>query len=374
MPSRPNACSLLLGAVLLALSGCGQDHASFTQSSVTRDALQRPADSEVDSAASANAESRQSENGDELTPDDLAGGPGQRHIHEATGETAGAENGSSDIGEGVAADDPAGAGEEGAGSSSDVLATILGLESAGEATSDPVEETMTPEAGDDIVVDVEEITVVPELSLGLIQDICMSKPATLKSIEITFPAYTEGCAWEQGDNLDPVDGVARARVEEYVPLELAQDETLCGVAFSSDQQQIYFDDELLLTFNDAILMSSYNYNDRFTTDNGLVFYNWPGLIDGFNPGKYKSTASYCIGDRNGTDPGCQVPITNTTGQFQLTVAQSDAEKLSLLAKQEGRADVGLVITGDNDSNDCKHSEIRVTVDVMTVSGSPTIVP
>lgn len=212
------------------------------------------------------------------------------------------------------------------------------------------------------------------LTLSDINDLCSTTPRQTKVHEVVFPARNEGCFWGQEGNLDPFDGIVHARSEEIVSLNLNEAETLCSIRLESPAQEIIFDDELFLTFNDAILLSSYNYNAHFSLRDGLYIYSWEAMIGGFNPGPYSSSESYCVGDGNSVASICEIPVTDTIGRFFIDVVNEEAEKLSLLSKQQKRADIGLIVTGDDDEKDCSHSEIRVSIELTTVGGPALIAP
>lgn len=213
----------------------------------------------------------------------------------------------------------------------------------------------------------------PIESVGDVLARCDGANVSTRTVQVIFEEQTETCAWGVQGNRSTRDGVVRARAEKFVDLPLNQNELICSVGLSSTTQQITFDDELFLTFNGIVLLSSYDYNDRFPSyeNNENVtsyLFDWDRLIGGFNPGPNSPAQEYCLGSG---EPGafCSIPKTQSVGSFALALSDRDSALLGYSAKKNQEAKVGLVVTGDNDSStDCKHS--RMVIDV-TISSVPT---
>jgi hypothetical protein len=267
--------------------------------------------------------------------------------------------------------------------------TTDGSSILGSEAKTPVVESAAPPAVDQVTNQQSEATdgadmsgappdrmdVTSEvLTITDIRDLCGRLPRQSRTVDVVFPSRIGSCTWNEDGNLDPVDGVVRARSEETVSLALQDQETLCGIRIESPEQEVIFDDELFLTFNDAVLLSSYDYNAHFSLEDGFFFYNWESLIGGYNPGQYPLLGSYCLGGDASAPSLCEVPSSESLGRFFLDVGGQEAEKLSFLAKQQKRADLGLIITGDDDQNDCSHSQITIGVELSTVSWPTTVTP
>lgn len=207
----------------------------------------------------------------------------------------------------------------------------------------------------------EPVKVVDALAL------CGTAAMKTRKVKVLFPASVQGCSWSQKDNLAAKDGKVRARIEQVADLGVELNQTFCGVSLSSPVQDIQFDDEMILTLNGRVLMSSFDYNDRFETVDGQAVYSWNKLADAFNPGPATPPKPYCLGaaavDGN---PNCTLPKTETSGKFELTIPMADAHKLSSLAKKHGKAELGLIVTGDNNAADCSHSDLTLDVAITYV--------
>lgn len=200
-------------------------------------------------------------------------------------------------------------------------------------------------------------------------ELCSSAAVQTRTVSIVFEERRSSCPWSVGDNLSARDGVVRSRIEDVRSLGLESGSTLCGLAISSKVQDIQFDDEIILTFNDRILMASYDYTSLFSQADGHFQYSWSQLSGAFNPGPSTPWKPYCLGGiTDGIESSCKVPKTQTVGSFELKVPLEDSFKLSGVAKEQGKAQIGLIVTGDDDSGDCSHSEISLEVEMRYVEG------
>ncbi len=149
-------------------------------------------------------------------------------------------------------------------------------------------------------------------------------------------------------------------------IALPENDLICDVRISSAAQSLKFDDEIFLTFKDIVLLSSYNYNNRFSVVSGAAEtpayqYSWQKLIGGFNPGQQYADGGYCLGEGQ-LGSSCNIPVTQTVGNFALELGQRESAFLGLSAASSKQAKLGfIIVTGDNDTTDCKHSKISVNV-------------
>ena len=196
-------------------------------------------------------------------------------------------------------------------------------------------------------------------------DACTSGTKVTRTVKVEFAENTGTCAFGTAGNSSRLDGKVRARLEKYVNIALPENDLICDVRISSANQSLKFDDEIFLTFNNIILLSSYNYNNRFSVVSGAAEtpayqYSWQKLIGGFNPGQQHADGGYCLGEGQ-LGSSCNIPVTQTVGNFALELGQRESAFLGLSAASSKQAKVGFIVTGDNDSSDCKHSKISVDV-------------
>jgi hypothetical protein len=177
---------------------------------------------------------------------------------------------------------------------------------------------------------------------------------------VRFEQPTTTCAWSAEGNLSEVQGVVRARREQYTALPIEGESVICGVGFTVPQQQVQFDDEIFLLFNNVVLATSKDYTYALPQRNGMFFYDWmslrdePYLPDG-------ESHNYCLGEQEGQGV-CVMPYTETTGLLNLTFDDSIMHKISALSSKSSHA-FGLVTIGDNNTTDCMHTGLEFDITV-----------
>ncbi len=192
------------------------------------------------------------------------------------------------------------------------------------------------------------------------------------TLQVVFPAQTDACPWEEGDNQGPFDGRLTARVEQVQRLELPLDAIICDMTFDfagivpDEIQVMVYDDHFFFTFNDIVLASSFSPAvEALAADGALHTWDW-SRVAGFD---YHAVGdnyeSYCLGDDEpGGTAACDIPATETPGPITLRFDEALVAELSLSAIADARYDFSFVTTGDDDvDRDCKHEAFGFTVTV-----------
>jgi hypothetical protein len=199
-------------------------------------------------------------------------------------------------------------------------------------------------------------------------------------------AFNENSNNVQDFNIDGngprINGKVQARVEQYYKLKLPSLGTICDIDFIFPETTMQYDDEILLTVNNFVVMSSQNYSEASGSDHyskglrinedGLMVYNWIGENSLYNLHYGQAvTPKYCLGVEP-SDPDynlkCNIPPTETNGQFKLDIPNNEIIKIGLSGSSLEQAskteiDFGFISTGDNDNGDCEHSEYNFNVSV-----------
>jgi hypothetical protein len=202
---------------------------------------------------------------------------------------------------------------------------------------------------------------------------CKSSTHHTSVQDVFFPENKTRCAWGENDNIpfDPAtefakyEDVITARKEEKVSLSLPGNALICDLNFDIKEQQMLFDDEIGLVFNDTVLAFSFDYSDRLPSLNGLVTWDWT-TMKGSHYQQSDGKHPYCLGGKDGLGT-CTIPPTQTTGKMTLDFAQSLVQSLSVKAIESNRYDFLFITTGDNNQDiDCAHGDFRmgVTVDYV----------
>ncbi|MBX3019078.1 MAG: hypothetical protein KF767_14415 [Bdellovibrionaceae bacterium] len=175
------------------------------------------------------------------------------------------------------------------------------------------------------------------------------------------------CGWGAGRNLPltPMgEGYVSAHREQVVIADLPTNAKVCGLKFRMDSQYMRYDDQMLLHLNGRVFAATYApMVAMLDVDDGLRVYDWEKLRGrAADPRGYDV---YCLGAREGLS-SCRIPRSESTGQLELSLDQSLMYRLSAARSAGTPVQLGLVTTGDNDANDCRHSTLRFALDFTYV--------
>lgn len=226
----------------------------------------------------------------------------------------------------------------------------------------PSEEVCDGEDNDcDGLVDEDLFQPCPCDPLGQTPDICVDGvwsgcpdiESAVATIEI--PYLEPNCPWNEGDNIAETQAALAARVEQEVPFTIPGGGNLCSFSISGATDDFYFDDHILLLFNDVPLIGSINFMNAFSLEDGLPVYDWNQLV-GKNFSEFEGTT--CL-------PGhiqCAMPGTQVNGEVSLSF---DAPTNDMLATSgtDGLHVFRMVVIGDNDpSVDCHHNGLTMIIE------------
>lgn len=187
-------------------------------------------------------------------------------------------------------------------------------------------------------------------------DPCAEGVLHTKLYDIEFPAR-DGCSWDQGENLGPVDAYIRAIESDSVSIELGPDEVLCDlrVEFSTEEGGLSFpleyDDQLLFSFNDRVVFSSdERLVDEFRVDtNGLPVFDWLAIRD--MEMWFNNTTPWAVG----SGYTLELPGHATAGDAVIAIDPVAISGLTAAAEQSSEVVLALHALGDNDLTDCGHT-------------------
>ncbi len=181
---------------------------------------------------------------------------------------------------------------------------------------------------------------------------CQSTPNKTVIQTITFPE-NKNCSWNQSGNLGRKDRYLQAVEIQSATIELPQQSQLCGLEVASAATTLHYDDFLLLTINDSILLSSNQQIINGLGTSGTGTYEWDfarirGIAVNFG------SPAYCAGASS-----CQVPVTDVPGKFQFAIDPTRLEAIAEKVVGLHQFDFALIATGDNDDRDCYHTEFSL---------------
>ena len=161
-------------------------------------------------------------------------------------------------------------------------------------------------------------------------------------------------------NLCRKDRYLQAREWQTVDVELPDNAVICGMEIVSRQDQIQYDDFLIFTIEDYILMlSNTDLLRHMPRMDGAYVWDFEAIKGkkyGFNGGRY------CLGN-NST---CAFPGHDKQGSVNFSV---DTEALApISAKLQGKSSYSFsaIATGDNNDEDCWHTDLELDVKIRYV--------
>ena len=169
----------------------------------------------------------------------------------------------------------------------------------------------------------------------------------------TLDDLTEG-------NLHRKDRYLQAREWQTRQVELPENAVICGMEIVSKQDQIQYDDFLIFTIDDRILMLSNNELLRKMPKKDGV-YHWD--FDAIKGRKYGFDGDrYCLGN----DSSCIFPGHDKQGSVNFSVGTSAIAAVSASLQGQTTYNFSAIATGDNDDEDCWHTDLELDVKIRYV--------
>lgn len=174
-----------------------------------------------------------------------------------------------------------------------------------------------------------------------------------KLITVAFNS-TNDCNWGKEGNGPKLNGYMQARFEESVDLAIPANATLCDMEMDFPQQSFVYDDHVILTLNNRILMNTGSDMHKYLDVDGSGYiYDWSKLA--LKSQDVGGTHLYCNGGST-----CNVPNTEQKGQILIDIPKTTIQKIVTMAPQSVNR-IKMITTGDNDTGDCNHTPISFTV-------------
>jgi len=158
------------------------------------------------------------------------------------------------------------------------------------------------------------------------------------------------CTWGANGNLNPLDLHVQAIEGQKATIDLPANAKLCELGIGSAATTIQYDDFMLITLNNQVLLAS---NKELLADlqpDQVQAYAWD-----FSRVRGKAinwdAAPYCLGDSS----TCNIPVTDVQGSFAFNIDPESLGKLAANSVNKTRLDFALYATGDNDTRDCWHT-------------------
>ncbi len=216
-----------------------------------------------------------------------------------------------------------------------------------------------------VAINAELGTGDETLDIGVISKACRNLPRKNQIINIQFPKPSETCAWEESGNLSTRDAFFRARIEQKQNLGLPRGAIVCDAIFDFKPQPFRYDDYFALLFNKNIITSGYDFSEHLTPQNfGLLSYNW-NQLRGVRMEFGSQKEQVVCPQIPGAEAMCSFPGHDTAGVIDLDL---DSRYIQAVMSNGVPSDHSftLVTFGDDDDNDCEHSDVEFDVTVSYV--------
>jgi hypothetical protein len=202
------------------------------------------------------------------------------------------------------------------------------------------------------------LSVPPDTSY--VQASCNTINKQRRTVDYNFPKPNYTCEWDKNGNLNKKNDYFQARIEQTRDLVMEPNVILCDIKFNFDTQTFLYDDHFIFTFNDAVIASSYNFSDKLNSEYGLLRYDWSKLA-GMYWDKEKEGV-YCASGGN-----CGFPKHDIAGTIQMSYPSLLFQKLMAENLNRKAHQLKFISIGDNDEQDCEHSNIDFQIVVEYVN-------
>ena len=205
---------------------------------------------------------------------------------------------------------------------------------------------------------------------------CASSTVVAMQQVVTFAEPAGTCAWGTDSapnlgNLGQLDSRVSARLEQDIVLAVPSNALLCSLSLDfipdgTAGQNMVYDDEIFMTFNNVILAASQSYDTAFEKKDGYMMYDWNRLAG--KPYTPTGFQQYCLGADQALG-SCSIPPTQTPGVMKVTLSDALVQGIAAstgvtvaasgVAPNTSKFKFSFVTIGDNDApDDCKHSKFE----------------
>ena len=191
----------------------------------------------------------------------------------------------------------------------------------------------------------------------------------VKKTSLTYPERKD-CSWNKNENLGPKNGFVQAYETSSNFVTIPKGAVICGfeIKSSMDQvtkqaQNIHYDDFLFLLLDDNVIFSSNSSVSNFLsskTAGGAKQFDFT-KVRGKQLVSFESGA-YCLEGAT-----CVIPGHDKRGPIDLSLASEASSQIALSSLGKDKIDINFVAIGDNDPEDCFHSDIALDVTLEYVT-------
>ncbi|MGE0762418.1 MAG: hypothetical protein AB7N80_03970 [Bdellovibrionales bacterium] len=203
-----------------------------------------------------------------------------------------------------------------------------------------------------------------------IEKTCQNTTRQSKVVSVNFPKPNMTCEWGVDGNLNERNDYFQARIEQSLEVDIPENTLICNMVFSFNRQQFLYDDHFLMTFNNMVMASSYDYSEFLLQNNGLQTYDWSRIAGQKWDSNSPKEGIFCasVEGPNGTpiNSVCDWPVTDTDGTIEMAFPKEIFYAIMARDSKRLKHEFKFVSVGDNDDKDCEHSNLQFDVMVEYV--------
>ncbi len=186
------------------------------------------------------------------------------------------------------------------------------------------------------------------------------KATSIKKISRSL-AYNarQDCNFGVAPNLNAKDAFIQAYEISEGNISIPDGAVICNLSLQSEPNaQIHYDDFIFLAIEDQVIFGS-NIEVTKRLDQKSSIYQWDwSKIAGTSIDSFEANY-YCLGNQ----ASCVLPPHDTAGPISLQLDSQDIAPLALAVAGKSQLQANLIATGDNDNEDCMHTDLNLAVEI-----------
>ncbi|NRA66635.1 MAG: hypothetical protein HRU19_19255 [Pseudobacteriovorax sp.] len=176
--------------------------------------------------------------------------------------------------------------------------------------------------------------------------------------KIIYPERKD-CSFGSSPNLEERNQYVQAYETNPSEIKVPEGAIICDLSLNSkDNTQLRYDDFIFLTIEGQVIFGS---NDGITAnlEKKEAIYQWDwNKIVGKEIEEFQAP-SYCLGEAQ----SCILPPHDQAGPVKISLKTADIAPLAFEVAGKEKLSANLIATGDNDAEDCMHTELELDVEV-----------
>ena len=174
--------------------------------------------------------------------------------------------------------------------------------------------------------------------------------------KLVYPERKD-CSFAAGVNLERKNQFVQAREINPGSIDIPEGAVICNLSIKSQPNaQILYDDFIFLTIEKQVIFgSNKGVTEELSATDGIYQWDWSTMV-GKEIQNFEDNY-YCLGNAR----TCVLPPHDTAGPISLELQSNDIAPIALAVAGKTKLEANLIATGDNDDEDCMHTELDLDV-------------